>query len=96
MIKGHVVIHDMLQSNIQLVSATIDLFGKEGPATRWLHTSSTSTSTFDATAHNFGNAVGTPVGIEMCQHAMRDPDLCNILGKAGKEWRACHGGATLL
>eukprot|EP00957_Ditylum_brightwellii_P043626 3307150-Ditylum_brightwellii.AAC.1 len=95
LIKGHVVVQDMLQSNIKLVPATIDPFGSEGPATKWLCFGSKRTSIFDTSTHKFGNAVGTAAGIKMCHQAMRDPDLCNILGCANKEWRHRHDGSKL-
>eukprot|EP00957_Ditylum_brightwellii_P100075 7626712-Ditylum_brightwellii.AAC.1 len=94
-VKTHIVIRDLLQTNICLLPTTIDPFAMEGPALQWFRYGSTKTSIFDTSRHKFGNAVGTPGGIGMCQLTMRDQDMAAILPKANREWHNCHVSAKL-
>eukprot|EP00957_Ditylum_brightwellii_P200078 15252511-Ditylum_brightwellii.AAC.1 len=61
LIQGHVIINEMLHHGLQMLPATIDLFGCEG---HYLHCFKFAhpRSVFDTTDHNFGEAKSSVVG----------------------------------
>eukprot|EP00957_Ditylum_brightwellii_P204777 15340825-Ditylum_brightwellii.AAC.1 len=86
-VKGHVVIKDLISNYIKLLPATINPYIEEGPAISWFRYGNSRAGIFNTILHNFGNAQGTQAGIEMCHLAMCDSDMVAIIPKADHFWK---------
>eukprot|EP00957_Ditylum_brightwellii_P017318 1304051-Ditylum_brightwellii.AAC.1 len=76
MIKGHVVVEDLIANNVKLLPATINPFIAEGQAMTWFRYGRMQhQQNFNTLLHDFGWAQGTQAGIEMCRLTMRDNDM---------------------
>eukprot|EP00957_Ditylum_brightwellii_P119773 9138098-Ditylum_brightwellii.AAC.1 len=76
----------MLDQGIHMLPATFDPFLKEGPAISWLWHGNKQ-QVFHQETYNFGNAVDTQSGLEMCCLSTSDPLLTALLLKANKLWK---------
>eukprot|EP00957_Ditylum_brightwellii_P141762 10801218-Ditylum_brightwellii.AAC.1 len=87
MIKGHVVVEDLIANNVKLLPATIDPFIAEGPAmTCFRYGRVQRLQNFNTLLHDFGRAQGTQASIEMCRLTMMDNDMQAIVPKADSFW----------
>eukprot|EP00957_Ditylum_brightwellii_P115089 8777407-Ditylum_brightwellii.AAC.1 len=65
MIKGHIVVEDLIANNVKLLPATINPFIAEGPAMTWFRYGRMQRQqNFNTLLHDFGQAQGTQAGIE--------------------------------
>eukprot|EP00957_Ditylum_brightwellii_P160998 12257057-Ditylum_brightwellii.AAC.1 len=88
MIKGHVVVEDLIANNVKLLPATINPFIAEGLAVTWFQYGwMQHQQNFNTLLHDFGRAQGTQAGIEICRLTMMDEDMQAIVPKANSFWK---------